>query len=173
MSGFVITNGVDLSSNAIQAYFDQTAKTVQQTADLVRLSQTTFLDSADLVIPVTAGFAYSLQSCLMYDTAAAADIVIRISYPSGTTGLIVNGGSGTAITTATNAINQQATALSGTSLSLTYGGVAVGTILGVTPSGSLFVTASGNVVIGFAQAVSTASNTLLKKGSFVQMSRTA
>lgn len=164
-----------VGENITKTYFDtklnEVGNTKVQAVDIVRLSQTAFLDSTDLVIPVTAGGTYSFESSLVYDTAAAADVVIRLSYPSGTTGLITNYGSGTAITTTTNAINQQALALSGTSFSLTYGGVAVATLMGVNPSGSLFVTTSGNLIIGFAQAVSTASNSLLKAGSWARLCR--
>lgn len=165
--------GEDITSSYFNQKLDWTAQTVYQGADIIRNAQVTFVDSATLVIPVVSGASYSFESCLMYDTAAAADIVIRISYPSGTTGLISNSGSGTAITTATNPINQQATALSGTSTSLTYGGVATGTILTVNPSGGITVTTAGNVVIGFAQATSTASNSLLKQWSWIRLSRTA
>jgi hypothetical protein len=163
--------GEDITSTYFNQKLDWTAQTKVQTADIIRNAATAFLDSADLVIPVVAGATYSLESCLMYDTAAAADIVIRISYPSGTTGLIANLGSGTAITTTTNAINQQALAVSGTSFSATYGGVAVGTIVTVNPAGGLIVTTAGNLVVGFAQSVSTASNSLLKAGSWVRLCR--
>lgn len=166
--------GENITATYVNNKLDWTAQTKQQTADLTRNAQITFLDSADLVIPLVAGASYSFESNLMYDTAAAADIVIRISYPSGTTGLISNAGSGTAITTATNAINQQASSLSSTSVSLTYGGVATGTILSVNPSGGFTVgVTAGNLVVGFAQATSNASNSLLKQWSWIRLSRTS
>lgn len=165
--------GEKLTSSYFNGKLDVVAVNKQQTADLTRNNTTTVLDSADLVIPVVAGASYAFESCLMYDTASGPDIAIRISYPSGTTGMIFNGGSGTAITTTTNSINQQATVLSGTSITNNYGGVAAGTIMAVVPMGGITVATSGNLTIGFTQVVATASNTLLKAYSWIRLSRTA
>lgn len=165
--------GEKLISTSFDKKLDWTAQTESQTADLTRNNTTAFLDSADLVIPVLAGASYDLDSRLFYDTASGPDIAIRISYPSGTTGLIANNGSPTTISTATNAINQQATALSGTSITFNYGGVAAGTIMTVFPGGGITVVNNGNLIIGFSQVVATASNTLLKQYSRIRLSRTA
>lgn len=165
--------GQKLTSTLENNLLDWVGRTVYQSADIVRNNTTTILDSTDLVIPVSVGASYSFESNMMYDTAAAADIVIRLSYPTGTTGLISNAGSGTAITTSTNAINQQATSLSGTSTSITYGGVATGTVLSVTPSGAFSVTTAGVIYIGFGQSTANASNSLLKKWSWIRVSRVA
>lgn len=165
--------GEDITNTYLTQKLDETARKKYQSVDLPIISQTTFTDSGDLVFPVTAGFSYALESCLIYDTASGPDISIRLSYPTGTTGLIYNGGSGTAITTASNAINQQATSLSGTSLINNYGGVAAGTFIAVLPSGGFTVTTSGNVTVGIAQVVSTASNTILKRWSWLCLARVA
>jgi hypothetical protein len=158
------------TENNLLDWVDQTE---YQSVDLPQISSTGFVDSATLIIPLVAGGVYVLNSLLYIDTPAAADAVIRFSYPTGTTGLISNGGSGTAITTATNAINQQATALSGTSATQTYGGVAAGTILEVKPSGGFTVANAGNLVVGIGQVVSTATNTILKKWSSISLKRIA
>lgn len=165
--------GEDITVDYFTKKLDWTIQAQRQTVDLTVNNATTISDSADLVIPVVAGASYAFDSCLMYDTASGPDIAIRISYPSGTTGLIYNGGSGTAITTAANAINQQATSLSGTSMTTSYGGVAAGTIMAIVPAGGISVTTAGNLTIGFAQVVATAANTLLKKWSWIRLSRVA
>lgn len=165
--------GEDITVDYLTKKLDWTIQAQRQTVDLTVNNTATISDSADLVIPVVAGASYAFDSCLMYDTASGPDIAIRISYPSGTTGLIYNGGSGTAITTAANAINQQAVSLSGTSMTTNYGGVAAATILAVVPSGGISVTTAGNLTIGFAQVVATAANTLLKKWSWIRLSRVA
>lgn len=172
MPAVPVTVGQTITSSLENALLDWVDQTEYQSVDIPIISQVTFTDSATLTIPVLVG-AYALDSNILYDTVAAADIIIRFSYPSGTTGWISNGGSGTAITTATNAINQQATTLSGTSITQTYGGVASGTILAVRPAGGFTVTTPGNFVIGFSQGTSTASNTILKKWSWISLRRTA
>jgi hypothetical protein len=166
--------GQKITSTLENNNLDWVAQTVYQSVDLTRNNTTTFLDSFDLVVPVLASASYTFESNLMYDTAAAADVVMRISYPLSTTGLISNGGSGTGITTATNAINQQATSLSSTQITLTYGGVGTGTVLSVCPSGGFTVfTTGGFLTIGFAQSTANASNSLLKKWSWIRLSRVA
>ena len=163
--------GEDITVTYLTNKLDWTAQTKQQTADLTVNNTTSFTTSADLTIPVIAA-SYSFEACIMYDTASAADFALQITYPSSTTGLIANNGSPTSITTATNAINQQATALSGTSITLNYGGVAAGTIMAVLPSGAITVAIAGNLVIGFSQVTATAANTLLKRYSWIRLSRT-
>lgn len=171
MPAVSVTVGQTITSSLENFLLDSVAQTEYQSADIVQNNTVGFLDSGTLVIPVLVGAAYSFESNLMYDSPSSADIVIRFSYPSGTTGLISNAGSGTAITTATNALNQQATSLSGTSITQTYGGVATGTVISVTPSGGISVTTAGNFVIGFGQGTATATNTLLKKWSWIRLSR--
>lgn len=173
MPAVPILVGEDITVAYLTQKLDDTARNKYQTADLTVNNTVTISDSADLVIPVTAGFSYAFESCLMYDTASGPDIAIRISYPASTTGLIYNGGSGTAITTASNTINQQATSLSGTSITNNYGGVAAATIMTVLPSGGITVVVSGNLTIGFAQVTATVANTLLKKWSWIRLSRVA
>lgn len=171
MPAVPITVGQTITSTAENNFLDWVAQTEYQSADLVVNNSVAFTDSATLVIPMLTGASYSFEANIMYDSPSSADIVIRFSYPTGTTGLISNAGSGTAITTATNALNQQATSLSGTSITQTYGGVATGTVISVTPSGGLSVTTAGNLVIGFSQSTATATNTLLKKWSWIRLSR--
>lgn len=165
--------GENITVDYVTKKLDWTAQTEYQTVDLTVNNTVTISNSSDLVIPVVAGASYAFESCLLYDTASGPDIKIQISYPSGTTGLIYNGGSGTAITTASNAINQQATSLSGTSITNNYGGVAAATILAVLPSGGITTPTAGNLTIGFAQVVATAANTLLKQWSWIRLSRVA
>lgn len=167
--------GEDITVVYLTQKLDWTAQTEYQTVDLSIISQTTYTDSGDLVIPVIAGASYSLESVMLYDTASGPDISIRFSYPTGTTGLISNNGQLTTVTsgTTTNPINLQATSLSGTSAIFNYGGAAGGTFVTASPSGGISVTASGNLVVGLAQVVSTASNTILKRWSWIRLARVA
>lgn len=171
MPAVPVTVGQTITSTTENNVLDWVAQTEYQSADLVRNNTVAFLDSATLVIPVIAGATYAFESNLMYDTPSTADIVIRFSYPSGTTGLISNAGFLTSVTTNTNAMNMQATSLSSTSITQSYGGVATGTVLSITPSGGISVTTAGSFVIGFGQSVATATNTLLKQWSWIRLSR--
>jgi hypothetical protein len=173
MPAVPILVGEDITVAYLTQRLDETAKNKYQSVDLTVNNSVVISNSVDLVIPMLASASYIFESCLFYDTASGPDIAISIAYPVNATGLIYNGGSGTAITTAVNPINQQATSLSGTSLVTNYGGVAAGTIMTVWPSGGITTTGAGNLTIGFAQVVATAANTLLKKWSWIRLSRVA
>jgi hypothetical protein len=165
--------GENITDSYLTQKLNDTAFKKYQTIDFPIISQITYSDSADLVIPVTAGASYTLETCLISDTASGPDISVRFSYPSGTTGLIASNGQITTAAGSTNAINLQATSLSGTSVAFNYGGSAAGTFVAATPAGGFSVTNSGNFTVGIAQVVSTASNTILKKWSWICLARVA
>ena len=165
--------GQDFTPTFFNATIDNALSVKYQTADTIRNATTTYLDSTDLVLPLLANAAYTFDCCIFYDTSAAADCKIRFTFPASTAALIVPWAStNTANTTATNTINQQASVPVSNIIEFTLSGVASGTIMSARPSGWINVsTTAGNLVIGHAQNTSSAVNTLLKKGSWITLSR--
>jgi hypothetical protein len=164
--------GQDLSPTFFNATIDNARSMRYKTTEPTRNNTTTYLDSTDLVMPVAANAAYILDSCLFYDTSAAADIKIRMSLPPGSTALIAPWSSGTGITTNTNSINQQGSAPISNVIEWIAGGVASGTVMSIRPTGWINVAGTaGNLVIGHTQNTATAVDTLLKLGSWFAISR--
>lgn len=165
--------GQNLTPTFFNTTIDNALSAKYQTVDTARNATTTYLDSTDLVIPLLANAAYTLDCCIFYDTSTAADMKLRFSFPASTAALIVPWAStNVANTTATNTINQQASVPASNIIEFTLSGVASGTIMSARPSGWINVsTTPGNLVVGHAQNTSTAVNTLLKSGSWITLTR--
>lgn len=165
--------GQDLTPAAFNAAIDNALSVRYQTADTIRNNTTTYLDSTDLVIALSANAAYTLDCCILYDTSATADAKIRFSFPASTVALIAPWAStNTANTTATNTINQQASVPVSNIIEFTLSGVASGTVMSARPAGWINVAGTaGNLVVGHAQNTASAVNTLLKSGSWISLTR--
>jgi hypothetical protein len=165
--------GQDATPTTFNAAIDNALSTKYQTADTIRNATTTYLDSTDLVLPLLANAAYTFDSCLFYDSSTTADVKIRLSLPAGSAALIVPWAStATANTTSTNAINQQASVPASNIIEFAMPGIGSGSIMSARPSGWINVsTTAGNLVIGHTQNTSSAVNTLLKKGSWITLTR--
>jgi hypothetical protein len=131
--------------------------------------------STDLTLPMASSGIYIFQSCLFYDTPAAADISIKISTPFVNAGYVSPWSSGTAITGVTNNIDQSATdtlATSGLAYFFSCGGVASGTVMSIRPYGYFAQsTSSGYMRIAHQQVTTSTSQTILKQGSWIALSR--
>lgn len=164
--------GQDLTTTFFNASIDNARSMKYQKTDITRNNTTTYLDSTDLVLPVLANAAYTFEACFFYDTSAAADAKIRLTLPASAAALIAPWSSGTGITTATNALNQQGAAPVSNVVEWVVGGVATGTIVTIRPAGWINISATaGSLTIGFAQNTASAVNSLLKTGSFFIVSR--
>lgn len=166
----------NLRAEFFNTSIDNMRSVAYQTSDIsVTNSATTFQLATDLIIPdLVAGGEYIFESCLFYDTPAAADINIRLRLPFIGAIAIAPWSSGTAITSATNNINQQAITDSGTgdTIELICGGVAAGTIMSIRPTGWFRMsTSSGSLAIDFMQNVASATSTILKQGSWIALTR--
>lgn len=166
----------DVRAGFFNSSIDNMRSVAYQTSDVsVTNSATTFQLATDLIIPaLVANAEYIFESCLFYDTPAAADINIRIRLPFIGAICIANWGSGTTITGATNNIDQSAITSSGTgsTIEFIYGGVAAGTVMCVRPAGWIRMsTASGDLAIDFVQNVASATSTILKQGSWIALTR--
>lgn len=164
--------GQNFTPNFFNAAIDNTRSAKYQTVDLSRTSTTTYLDSTDLVLSVVANGVYQLDTCFFYDSTTTADVKIRLTAPTGTTGLIVPWSSGTGITGTTNSINQQGAGPVSAVWEWIAGGAGSGTIMAIRPAGWINVSSTaGNLVIGMAQNASVATATLLKTGSWFAIQR--
>lgn len=131
--------------------------------------------SPDLTLPMASAGIYIFQSCFFYDTSAAADISIIIKTPFVSAGYVAPWSSGTAITGATNNIDQSATntlATSGLAYFFSCGGVGSGTVMSIRPYGYFEQdTSSGFMQIAHQQVTTSTAQTILKQGSWIALSR--
>lgn len=165
----------DFRSEFFNTTIDNMHSVAYQTSDISVTSQaTSFQLATDLILPdLVADAEYIFESCLFYDTSATADINIRIRLPFIGAILIAPWSSGTAITTATNNINQQGQgSTSSSTVEMIAGGVAAGTVMSIRPTGWIrMFTSSGDLAIDFMQSVSSATSTILKQGSWIALTR--
>lgn len=166
------TAGQALSASALNAAFD-VVRTKYQAADHAVNNSVTLVSSTDLVFDVDSNASYILEAQLMYDTNSSADVKHALVLPSGSTGLVTTWDSGTDTTS---------TSLSGIDRSVVditnpftwdSGGI-TGSIMSSRPGGLISIgNASGTVVYQFAQASADASDTTLKSGSWIRLTRVA
>lgn len=161
--------GQDLTAAALNAAFDIVRPVVQGADSPPVNNSTSLVASTYLTLPVVASASYLAEMELIYDTAAAADFQSSLVIPSGT-GILSRWTSGAAGTAIDSVIEHNAN----TSLIMISGGVAVGTFMSCRRSGMLVIGgSSGNATIFFAQVTANVSNTVLKQGSWLRLTRVA
>lgn len=168
----------DVTSDFFNASIDEMYSVAFQAADNSTTNNATpdaEVFSPDLTLPMASQGKYIFQSCLFYDTSATADIGLLIVTPFLAAGYLAPWSSGTAITGATNNIDQSAIdtlTTSGIAFFFTAGGVASGTVMSIRPYGYFAnSTSSGYLRIGHRQGTAAAVNTTIKQGSWVALSR--
>lgn len=164
-----------LQATFFNGSIDRMRSTAYQTIDLTVNDTTTYTDSTDLSIPIDPNSDYIFESCLLYDTSATADAKLKINFPFANPALIAPWSSGTAITTATNSLNQQGVdAPAFLTIEFACGGVASGTIMSIRPAGWFHNdSVTGPLFISITQNTATAVNTILKQGSWIAITRVA
>jgi hypothetical protein len=169
-----LVNNQDLSAEFVNTTIDNMRSVKFLVADLPVNNTALLTTAAELALPVVANGKYVLNSCIFYDTSATADFKVAVFYPSGPA-WITFWSSGTGITGASNSLDQSVqVGTNGDALAASCGGVAAGTVLAVRPAGYLEIgTASGLVSIGYAQVTPTATNSYLKQGSWISLTRVA
>ena len=161
---FPVTAGADLTATLFNSTVDNAGVMAYQGADSTPVNNsTTLVASTYLTIPVVANGFYTYEDNILYDTSATANFQYLIVCPNfSTNGPISRVAISTAGTLTLNA---------DTSLSTAAGGGGVGTVRAVRRSGLLSIGVVGNVSIQFAQNTANASNTLLKIGSWIRLTR--
>ena len=169
----------DVRAEFFNSSIDNMRSVAYQTADVsVTNTASVFALGTDLIIPdLVANAEYIFESCLFYDTTAAADIKIRLRLPFIGRILIAPWYSGTAITGVSNNIDQtgydENSAVAGTAvLEIHAGGVSAGTIMCIRPTGWIRMsTSEGDLAIDHVQDTPTAVQTFLKQGSWIALTR--
>ena len=148
--------------------------TSRMTADVTVNNSTTVTDSG-LSLSVLANATYSVSLWLRYNTINAADIKLQWSSPSGTTGywsLVGHGSDST--TAAANVSVGVVCAVSDIGTAKNLGGDSTGSLLlGTIGQGDLTTTTAGTFKLQVAQATANASNTVLRAGSRMILTRLA
>jgi hypothetical protein len=138
--------------------------------NLARQSTTTPTADPDLTIPLLANTAYMFRISGGFASAAAADFRSSLTVPAGTTGTKQAIGPGSAATTIDNLSAKLAT-FAPTS-NVDYGTANNSSYSGFQESGVLFVgSTAGNLTFNWSQVVSTASDTTLGFGTYMEVVR--
>ena len=161
--------GEKITAAKLNRAFDIT-RTEWQESDQIVNNSTTFVSSTFLTLSVEANSSYKYKAFLIYDTNSTADFKHNVLLPAGAA---VRHGTWTptATVSATNT-TIAVDALDATTFA--SGGVALGTMMTLRPSGLIaIVGTAGSVTIQFAQATANASNTTLKTGSWIELTKVA
>lgn len=147
---------------------------MRATADVTVNNSTTFVDTG-LALDVIASAVYAFTALIFYTGGNTPDIKFTPSTPSGTTGswTLLGNGKDTSPATDTGVGASFNAADIGTSL--TVAGDATGTLLLSCRAEGTFVTSStaGTFKLRVAQRTATASNTVFKANSRLQLTRIA
>jgi len=161
--------GQDTTAALLTTAFDNTRNTKMLLAD-VSSTVTTFTDCPDLTFALSANAGYIFDSQIIYDAPSAGDVVIRFTAPAGTTIRAAPWGIASGTSTTSGAIVQSVTDQVATA-TMSFGGVATGTMMMARIAGFISViTASGNIVLGFAQLAASGTTTL-KIGTSMALAR--
>jgi hypothetical protein len=144
---------------------------VRKSASTSRASTTTVAADPHLTMTLSVG-TYLLDSLLMYDGDAAADLKLGWIAPAGTTGAWWPGGADSSV--AALASTPRWGALSDiTTSTIPVGAVGAGTIMACRPVGTVVITTAGTFALAWAQNASSATPTVLRGQSTLQMRRIA
>ena len=161
--------GQSLTAADLNAAFD-IRRVAWQTGDQIVNNSTTFVSSTFLTLTVAANSSYVYEALLVWDTNSTADFKHQLLVPAGAA---VRQGTWTP----TNTVAATNTTIAVDALdAIGYGGggVALGTMLTARPVGLIAtVGTAGSVTVQFAQGTANASNTTLKTGSWIRLTKVA
>ncbi|MEU2484110.1 hypothetical protein ABZ593_05780 [Streptomyces sp. NPDC012617] len=144
---------------------------VRKTSSTSRASTTTMSADPHLTMTLSVG-TYLLDAFLMYDADAAADLKLGWIGPASTVGAWWPGGADSSA--AALATSPRWGALSDiTSSTLPVGAVGAGTIMACRPVGTVIIATAGAFALSWAQQASSATPTVLRGQSTLQMKRIA
>ena len=130
-------------------------------------NSTTLIDCTGVLLSLVASAVYEVEAWVTYQTAAAADLKIGWTIPSGATGLWGIGGAAVGISTSegdwkNNGANWTATN--------SVGGIGA-TTLECRPKGIIRTTSAGDLQMQFAQQTADASNTTIRAQTYLRAIR--
>lgn len=143
-------------------------RTVDKPSDEQVLSGTVLQDDDHLTIPVSVGGRYAIDAMLAVDGDPAADLLLTLAAPPGSTGYWTPGAVTLGVSDGTGSIRLTRYALGA---SIGVGITAAGLI--VAPLGTITAGANGAITVQWAQNVSSATPTILRAGSWLRVTRTA
>ncbi|MFH8804045.1 hypothetical protein ACH4F6_31405 [Streptomyces sp. NPDC017936] len=144
---------------------------VRKPSSTSRASTATVSADPHLTMTLSPG-TYLLDALLMYDGDAAADLKLGWIAPAGTTGAWWPGGADSSV--AALASTPRWGALSDiTTSTIPVGAVGAGTIMACRPVGTVIITTAGAFALAWAQNSGSATPTILRGQSTLQMRRIA
>lgn len=139
-----------------------------KTTDNSVTSNAVLANDTQLQVAVAANATYQLDMFLDYSSATAADAQISLVVPASATWKVAP----FALTAAVAATSGSLETAPATTGGITLGGNGVGTHVTAAPRGWVKTAGTaGNVTVQWAQAVSTASATVLYTGSWIRLTR--
>jgi hypothetical protein len=136
-----------------------------------RASTTTLEADPHLTLTVSPG-TYKLDAFLMYDADAAADLKLGWSAPAGTTGAWWPGAADSGMAGLAASPRWGAVTDVGTT-TLPLGAIGAGTIVAARPVGTVVITTAGIFALMWAQQASSATPTVLRGQSTLELRRIA
>lgn len=165
-----LASNQDLTAAFFNTTIDNMRSVKFLTADLTANNTALGVYTPELALHAEILAKYVFNSCLFYDSTSATDFKITFAVPSGTI-LASFWNSGTGITTGTNSLDMSAQSVSD-AVGKSIGAVAQGTILCVRLAGYIETsTISGDCSIGYAQDTPAPTNSYLRQGSWLSMTR--
>jgi len=125
----------------------------------------------DLTIPVPASAWFAFDAHIMFDSNTIADLAMRFPGPFNTFWGLANWGPPLSATSTTNQL-ELAMSTGTTTRDVSYGGAGSGTPISARPAGYVVTsTTPGTISVSFWQNTADPSNTIIKQGSWVSLSR--
>lgn len=144
---------------------------VRKTSATARISTTVLAADADIAAAVEANAVYEWEALLVYDSALAADFKWAWTGPAGFAGDMWYGAILTA--SAAGAYSDDQNGYASVTATATVGGGAAN-VEAIRMSGTVSTTGTaGTMTLTWAQGTSTASNTTLRAGSYLKLTRLA
>ena len=168
--------GEDLTAGRLNALYDEN-RTVYQSSDQTVNNSTTLVSSTSLTVTVAANSTYIFDAWLHWESNPTADFKFILSVPAGATGRWSPICPTDASAPIVGAERINYTVFQTEALTVSWSGAGDDTTTGTIficarPSGYI-VTAgnSGSATIQFAQNVANVSNTRLKTGSWMRLTK--
>lgn len=168
-------SGQHLTATLLNNAFDDVVRAVYQTADQTVNNTTTYLNSSSLVISnLAANTGYLLHSLIIYDSGTTPDFKVRFTMTgSGDDFLRLSPwGQITTATGTTNAVALNIIDDTADAVEVQLGGAGAGTPVSAMTSGLVAAGSSTSALqVAFAQVTANASNTSIKLGSWLKLTR--
>jgi hypothetical protein len=163
-----IYNGTNNISLGARTY----SSMLRRTADAAAINNsTTLVSDAVLTAPVDSGATYSWEAGVFFDADAAADIKFAFTTPTFSTMRWAGTGLSAAATGSTASVKIASTTVSGTSIDFGAFGAGTANTTFFSADGYIVTTAAGNIVLQYAQQTLSATNLVVRAGSYLRVLR--